>query len=147
MAAPSRPRWPVRRRDVPRVPARLARFAGVLTTTIRDTDRIGNATLNTNQNIAAALARLGLSEGAHFVLWATACVLVLALTVGRRAGAQRRESAGAGAHLRGHVRPGGLAGVVVAPLGVDPADADRHRGGRLPEARCRAGVVTLAARR
>lgn len=51
------------------------------TTTIRDTDRIGNATLNTNQNIAAALARLGLSEGAHFVLWATACVLVLALTV------------------------------------------------------------------
>ncbi|MFN8225171.1 MAG: glycosyltransferase 87 family protein [Mycobacterium sp.] len=51
------------------------------TTTIRDTDRIGNATLNTNQNIAAALARLGLGEGAHFVLWAAACVLVLALTV------------------------------------------------------------------
>lgn len=51
------------------------------TTTIRDTDRIGNATLNTNQNIAAALARLGLGEGAHFVLWAAACVAVLALTV------------------------------------------------------------------
>ena len=51
------------------------------TTTIRDPDRIGNTTLNTNQNIAAALARLGLSEGAHFALWTAACLAVLGLTV------------------------------------------------------------------
>ena len=32
------------------------------TDTVRNTDRIGTATLNTNQNIAGALARLGLGE-------------------------------------------------------------------------------------
>lgn len=51
------------------------------TTTVRHTDRIGTATLNTNQNAAGALARLGLAESARFVVWATVCVLVLALTV------------------------------------------------------------------
>ncbi|MGI9124334.1 MAG: glycosyltransferase 87 family protein [Mycobacterium sp.] len=51
------------------------------TTTIRNTDRIGDATLNTNQNAAGALARLGLSEGVHFVVWTAACLAVLALTV------------------------------------------------------------------
>ncbi|MFV9636513.1 glycosyltransferase 87 family protein [Mycobacterium neumannii] len=51
------------------------------TETVRNTDRIGTATLNTNQNIAGALARLGLSEGPRFVLWTAACVAVLALTV------------------------------------------------------------------
>lgn len=51
------------------------------TETVRNTDRIGTATLNTNQNIAGALARLGLGEGARFVLWTLACVAVLALTV------------------------------------------------------------------
>ncbi len=51
------------------------------TTTIHDTDRIGTATLNTNQNISAALARLGLAEGPRFLLWAVLCVLVLAVTV------------------------------------------------------------------
>jgi alpha-1,2-mannosyltransferase len=51
------------------------------TTTVRDTDRIGTATLNTNQNIAAGLARLGLGGATHFVLWASACLVVLALTV------------------------------------------------------------------
>ncbi len=86
----------VLRRDGRAVATALGSFAGATlvgfllarrdsweywTTTIRDTDRIGNATLNTNQNIAAALARLGLSEGAHFVLWAAACVAVLAVTV------------------------------------------------------------------
>ena len=39
---------------------------------MRNTDRIGTATLNTNQNIAGALARLGLGEGERFVLWALA---------------------------------------------------------------------------
>jgi alpha-1,2-mannosyltransferase len=51
------------------------------TETVRNTDRIGTATLNTNQNIAGALARLGLSEGERFVLWTLACFAVLGLTV------------------------------------------------------------------
>ncbi len=51
------------------------------TDTVRNTDRIGTATLNTNQNIAGALARLGLGEGARFVLWTLACFAVLAVTV------------------------------------------------------------------
>lgn len=56
------------------------------TTTLRDTDRIGNSTLNTNQNIAALLAREEYSETTHFVLWTTACFAALALVVwaGRR---------------------------------------------------------------
>jgi alpha-1,2-mannosyltransferase len=49
--------------------------------TVRNTDRIGTATLNTNQNIAGALARLGLGEGERFVLWTVACFAVLAVTV------------------------------------------------------------------
>jgi alpha-1,2-mannosyltransferase len=51
------------------------------TTTIRHTDRIGSAALNTNQNIAGALARLGLDKSTHFVLWMLACFAVLALTI------------------------------------------------------------------
>ena len=51
------------------------------TATVRHTDRIGTATLNTNQNIAGALARLGLGEGERFALWVLACLAVLALTV------------------------------------------------------------------
>lgn len=51
------------------------------TETVRNTDRIGTATLNTNQNIAGVLARLGLAEGPRFVLWTLACFAVLALTV------------------------------------------------------------------
>jgi alpha-1,2-mannosyltransferase len=51
------------------------------TETVRNTDRIGTATLNTNQNIAGALARLGLGEGVRFVLWTVACFAVLALTI------------------------------------------------------------------
>lgn len=51
------------------------------TETVRNTDRIGTATLNTNQNIAGVLARLGLGEGERFVLWTLACFAVLGLTV------------------------------------------------------------------
>lgn len=50
------------------------------TETVRNTDRIGTATLNTNQNIAGALARLGLGEDARFVLWVALCFAVLAGT-------------------------------------------------------------------
>jgi len=51
------------------------------TETVRNTDRIGTATLNTNQNIAGALARLGLGDDVRFVLWTVLCFAVLALTV------------------------------------------------------------------
>ena len=51
------------------------------TETVHDTDRIGTVTFNTNQNIAGALARLGVSEGPRYVLWMLSCFAVLALTV------------------------------------------------------------------
>lgn len=51
------------------------------TETVRNTDRIGTATLNTNQNIAGTLARFGLGEDLRFVLWVVACFAVLGLTV------------------------------------------------------------------
>jgi alpha-1,2-mannosyltransferase len=51
------------------------------THTLHHTDRIGEAALNTDQNIAGALARLGLDEHQRFPLWVAACLLVLAATV------------------------------------------------------------------
>lgn len=51
------------------------------TDTVRNTDRIGAASLNTNQNIAGALARWGLGEHQRFLPWVAACLLVLAVTV------------------------------------------------------------------
>ena len=51
------------------------------TATVRNTQRIGSAALNTNQNIAAALARLDLGHGEQFVLWTVACFAVLGLSV------------------------------------------------------------------
>ena len=51
------------------------------THTVRNTDRIGSASLNTNQNIAGSLARLGLDDHQRFLPWVAACFLVLALTV------------------------------------------------------------------
>ncbi len=51
------------------------------THTVRHTDRIGSAALNTDQNIAGALARIGLSEHLRFLLWVSLCLAVLALTV------------------------------------------------------------------
>ena len=51
------------------------------TSTVRHTDRIGTATLNTNQNAAGALARLGLGQGTQFVAWTLVCLAVLGLTV------------------------------------------------------------------
>lgn len=51
------------------------------TDTIRNTDRIGGAALNTNQNLAGALARSALSEDQRFLFWALGCLVVLAATV------------------------------------------------------------------
>lgn len=50
-------------------------------TTVHNTERIGDATYQTNQNAAAALARLGLGHGTHFLAWTAACLAALALTV------------------------------------------------------------------
>jgi alpha-1,2-mannosyltransferase len=51
------------------------------THTVHHTDRIGTAALNTDQNIAGSLARLGLGEQERFLLWVAGCLLVLAVTV------------------------------------------------------------------
>ena len=51
------------------------------TTTVHHTDRIGDATLNTNQNAAGALSRLGLGETTQFVVWTAVCFAVLGLTI------------------------------------------------------------------
>lgn len=51
------------------------------TETVHDTDRIGSATWNTNQNAAGALARLSLDGPTQFLLWTLTCLAVLALTV------------------------------------------------------------------
>ncbi|HEU4360302.1 MAG TPA: glycosyltransferase 87 family protein [Mycobacterium sp.] len=51
------------------------------TDTVRNTDRIGGATLNTNQNVAGALARLTLDDHQRSLLWLVGCLLVLAGTV------------------------------------------------------------------
>ncbi len=51
------------------------------THTVHHTDRIGSAALNTDQNIAGALARIGLGEQQRFLLWVAASLMVLAVTV------------------------------------------------------------------
>jgi alpha-1,2-mannosyltransferase len=50
------------------------------TDTVRNTDRIGTAALNTNQNVAGALARLGLGEHERFLLWVVGSLFLLAVT-------------------------------------------------------------------
>lgn len=51
------------------------------TKTLQHTDRIGEAALNTDQNIAGSLARLGLDQHERFPLWVLACLVVLAATI------------------------------------------------------------------
>ncbi len=51
------------------------------THTVHNTQRIGGAALNTDQNIAGALARLGLGDQLRSALWVAGCLLVLALTI------------------------------------------------------------------
>lgn len=51
------------------------------THTLHHTDRIGSASLNTDQNIAGALARLPIGESTASLLWVTASLLVLAGTI------------------------------------------------------------------
>ncbi len=51
------------------------------THTVHNTQRIGGAALNTDQNIAGALARLGLHDQLRSLLWVAGCLLVLAVTI------------------------------------------------------------------
>jgi alpha-1,2-mannosyltransferase len=51
------------------------------THTLQHTDRIGSASLNTDQNIAGALARLPIGENAGHLLWIILSLLVLAATI------------------------------------------------------------------
>ncbi|OBK15438.1 alpha-(1-2)-phosphatidylinositol mannosyltransferase [Mycobacterium asiaticum] len=51
------------------------------TRTLHHTDRIGEAALNTDQNIAGALARLGLEQQERFPWWVLASLLVLGATI------------------------------------------------------------------
>ena len=51
------------------------------TATVRNTERIGGAALNTNQNLAGVLARLELGRAEQFTLWTIACFAVLGLTI------------------------------------------------------------------
>ncbi len=117
------------------------------THTVHHTDRIGAATLNTDQNIAGALARLGLGQQERSLLWVAASLLVLAVTVWAMRRVLRAGRAHACAGVRRVVRVGGVAGVLVAPLGMGAADGagdgdpglaapqrgpdggQRHRGG------------------
>lgn len=51
------------------------------TYTVYHIDRIGGTAFNTDQNIAGALARLGLGAHERFLLWVAACLVVLLLTI------------------------------------------------------------------
>jgi alpha-1,2-mannosyltransferase len=105
------------------------------TETVRNTDRIGTATLNTNQNIAGALARLGLGEGTRFALWVVACLAVLVLTVWAvrrvlRRGAARPATSDGGAARPATSEPDqpALALICVAMFGlvVSPVSWSHH---------------------
>ena len=125
------------------------------THTVHHTDRIGSAALNTDQNIAGALARLGLGEQQRFLLWVAgsrACAGGDGMGGATGVAGRRADARG---HLRRAVRVGGFAGVVVTPLGMDVAGgagdgdlglaAPQHGAGR--RQRCRAGADEVDADR
>ncbi|BBY60470.1 polyprenol-phosphate-mannose-dependent alpha-(1-2)-phosphatidylinositol mannoside mannosyltransferase [Mycolicibacterium sarraceniae] len=88
-------------------------------TTIMHTDRIGSAALNTNQNIAGALARLGMDKSTHFVLWTLACFAALGLTiwaVRRVLGATRADGGNSGEEPTLALMCVALFGLVVSPV-------------------------------
>ena len=83
---------------------------------MRDTDRIGTATLNTNQNIAGTLARLGLGETPAFVVWTVACFAVLGLTVWAARRAARAPRVGSGGQPVLALICVAMFGLVVSPV-------------------------------
>ncbi|OBK72241.1 glycosyltransferase family 87 protein [Mycobacterium sp. 1274761.0] len=103
------------------------------TDTVRNTDRIGTATLNTNQNIAGALARLGLGEGERFALWTLACFAVLGVTIWAarrilRAGAAAAATSDSGAAAAA-TSDAGAAAAATSDAGAAAA-ATSHSGER-----------------
>lgn len=98
------------------------------TQTVHDTERIGTPTLNTNQNAAGALARLGLGHTAHFALWTAACLAVLTLTVWA---VRRVLSAGRGSNSAPTVA---LVCVALFGLVVSPVSWSHHWVWILPTA-------------
>jgi alpha-1,2-mannosyltransferase len=99
------------------------------TKTVRHTDRIGNGTLNTNQNIAGTLARLGLGDNARFVLWTLACFAVLAVTVWA---VRRLLRAGSGAIAPNDTDVLALICVAMFGLVVSPVSWSHHWVWSLP---------------
>ncbi|MGK2880982.1 MAG: glycosyltransferase 87 family protein [Mycobacterium sp.] len=86
----------VLRRDLRAVMTAVATFAGLVafgfalaprdsweywTDTVRRTDRIGKVARESNQSLAGMLARLGLTDWQHMLLWVIACLVALALMV------------------------------------------------------------------
>ena len=100
------------------------------TETVRNTDRIGAATLNTNQNIAGTLGAL--RRRRRPPVHRVGAGVLRRTGIDGLGGAPRpaRRRTGAGPDLRGDVRAGGLTGVVVAPLGVGAADGAGDSRGR-----------------
>jgi alpha-1,2-mannosyltransferase len=106
------------------------------TDTVRNTGRIGTAALNTNQNIAGALARLDLTKSEQFVLWTLGCLAVLAVAVWA---AQRVSPArGRAPSLRGEGPQGAdgqlMALMIIALFGlvVSPVSWSHHWVWALP---------------
>ena len=123
-----------------RVRAGLARLVEYWTTTVRHTDRIGSAALNTNQNIAGALARLGPGPEHPLRAVGAACFAVLALTIWAVRRVLRAGEPTLALMCVALFGSGGLAGVLVTPLGVGAADGHRGDGGAgLPAPQHRAG--------
>lgn len=80
------------------------------TNTVGHTDRIGGATLNTNQNLTGMLARVSLDDPARFLLWLVAGLAVLAATTWAT-----RRVLGAGESSLGLICVA-LFGLVVSPV-------------------------------
>lgn len=87
--------------------------------TLRDTDRIGSATLNTNKNVSGMLARFGVGEDTRFLLWVGLCFVVLGLTVWATHRAVRADPHGDSAVL-------GLLCVAMFGLAVSPVSWSHH---------------------
>lgn len=104
------------------------------THTVRDTDRIGTATWNTNQNAAGALARLELSGNGHFVVWTLVCLAMLSLTVWavRRVLAAGSDAGPADGPKNGEASTLALMCVALFGLVVSPVSWSHHWVWALP---------------
>ncbi len=111
------------------------------THTVRNTDRdLARPVLNTNQNIAGTLARLGPGRASTIpALGGRLLPGARADDLGGAPGAARRRADPGGDVYRA-VRAGGVAGVLVASLGLGAADGVGDDGAGLAAAKPRAGL-------